>query len=256
MAVVVAALGAAACSGDGDASREATVATSVAPTSESASGPARTTDPTSDSTLTSTVVVSSLAEPTATIATVPEQGLPGIDSSDPFCRAWSEFAGSFQALTFASVVGSDPFAAARLEVVAAAVVVAAVQSLDEEFPDSIADEREPFVADVVGPFGRRAARATQELRAAGLTPDDVATLGDAWLVALVETGVDDPDIVVAVPDDLTAAVDEATTAFAANVPSIAADPSLVTDAETAATFDYLAQRCPDQGTLGGIDAID
>jgi hypothetical protein len=58
-----------------------------------------------------------------------------------------------------------------------------------------------------------------------------------------------------VPVELDAAVVAATTAFAADVPPIAGDPSLITRAEAPATLDYLAERCPDQGVLAGNDAI-
>jgi len=60
----------------------------------------------------------SVVPSTVEIEPVPDVGVPGIDSADPFCRAWSEFAGSFQALAFASIADTDPVAAARLEVVA------------------------------------------------------------------------------------------------------------------------------------------
>ena len=42
---------------------------------------------------------------TPAIEPVPETGVPGIDSGDVFCRAWSEFAGSFQALGLVSAIG-------------------------------------------------------------------------------------------------------------------------------------------------------
>jgi len=190
------------------------------------------------------------------IPTVPERGVPGIDSDDLFCRAWSEFAGSFQVLTFASVAESDPVAAARLELVASATVTSAAQTLADEFPESVASEREVFLDDVIGPFARRAARASDELRAAGLAAGDIEQLGDVWLAALVDAGVDDPEIVVVAPDGLTDAVDAATEVFAANVPVIAADPGLVTEAQAPATLGYLADNCPDQGILAGNDAID
>ena len=191
-----------------------------------------------------------------TIATVPEEAVPGIDSEDPFCRAWSEFAGSFQALTFASIDGADPLVGARLEVIAAGAVVAAARSLDETFPDEIADEREVFVDDVIGPFARRAARAADELRSVDVGDDDIELLGDAWLAALVAADATDPVITVAVPADLDAAVVAATAAFVADVPPIADDPSLITRAEAPGTLGYLAEQCPDQGILAGNDAID
>jgi len=59
-----------------------------------------------------------------------------------------------------------------------------------------------------------------------------------------------------VPDGLTEAVDAATEVFAANVPVIAADPSLITQAEAPAMLGHLADNCPDQGILAGNDAID
>ncbi len=236
----------AGCSADDDAG-----ISSVSVVSEPA-------DPTTSMTAstTSTTEVIETTDSTQTLATVPEQGVPGIDSEDPFCRAWSEFAGSFQVLTFASVTGSDPFAAARREVIAAAAVIAATQTLRSEFPVPIADEREVFVDDVIGPFARRAARAVGELRATGLSEADIDLLGQAWLVALAATGVDDPEVIAVVPADLEAAVGTATTTFAANLPPIASDPSLITTAEAPATFAHLADNCPDQGILGGNDAID
>ena len=192
---------------------------------------------------------------TETIATVPDQRVPGLDSTDDFCRGWSEFAGSFQALAFASATGADGVAAARLEVVASGAVSAAVQLIADEFPESIASEREVFVDDVIGPFARRAGRASDELRAAGLSSDQIDRLADAWLSALADADADEPAIVVAVPDELARAVDAATTVFSTDVPPIVADPSLVTDAAAPATLGYLAENCPDQGILGGNDAV-
>jgi hypothetical protein len=108
---------------------------------------------------------------------------------------------------------------------------------------------------VIGPFARRAGRANVELRAAGLSPTEIATLGEVWLEALVDANGDAVGVVV-VPAGTSAQVDQATGVFANNVPPIAADPSLVTEAEAPATFDHLAENCPDQGILGGNDAID
>jgi hypothetical protein len=210
-----------------------------------------------DSTLTSAgPTIGSTVASGDTIATVPERGVPGIDSADPFCRAWSEFAGSYQALAFASAGGSDPAAAARLEVVAAGTVTSAAQALADGFPDPIASEREVFVDDVIGPFTRRASRAFDELLAAGLAPDEIGLLGDAWLVALVDADGDGTDIVATVPAELSARVDAAVAVFSADVPTIVDDPSLITEAQAPATLGYLADNCPDQGILAGNDAID
>ena len=183
--------------------------------------------------------------------------MPGIDSEDAFCRGWGEFAGSFQALALVSSLGADPVRAARLEVVASAAVLAAARSLDEAFPDDdVADERPVFVDGVIGPFTRRAARASDALTSAGLSGGELGRLGDLWLTALGDAGVDDPEIAVEVPRGLADDVDAAVGVFVATVPAISEDPSLITVAATPATFAYLAERCPDQGILGGNDAID
>jgi hypothetical protein len=187
---------------------------------------------------------------------VPDQGVPGLDSDDPICRGWGEFAGSFQALALISGMGTDPTAAARLEVVASPAVVSAAQTLADGFPDSIAFERDLFVDGVIGPYARRSVRAADELLAAGLSAAELDQLAAAWLSALAATGVDDLAIVVAVPAELDDAVDAATSVFVAGLPAIAADPSLVSTVEAPATLAYIADNCPDQGILGGNDAID
>ena len=249
-AVVLIGIAGVACTDDGTAPDGVGGATTT---------PTARTEPITTESVTTSVIPG--ADPTAAPSTVaiepvPDVGVPGIDSADPFCRAWSEFAGSFQALAFAPIADSGPVAAARLEVVASSAVTSSAQTLADEFPESVASEREIFLDDVIGPFARRAARASDELRAAGLAAGDIEQLGDVWLAALADAGVDDPEIVVAVPDGLTDAVDAATEVFAANVPVIAADPSLVTGARAPATLGYLADNCPDQGILAGNDAID
>ena len=248
----------AGCSSDDGSTGDASAPAAPAASSGVATTP--TTATTATATATTTTPATATATANETIATVPEQAVPGIDSEDPFCRSWSEFAGSFQALTFASTDGADPLVGARLEVVAAGAVVAAAQSLDDAFPDEIADEREVFVDDVIGPFVRRAARAVAELRSVGVGEDDIELLGDAWLAALATADATDPVIVVDVPAELDAAVDAAvdvaSAAFAVDLPPIADDPSLITRAEAPGTLGYLAEQCPDQGVLAGNDAID
>jgi hypothetical protein len=179
--------------------------------------------------------------------------VPGIDSADAFCRSWSEFAGSFQALALASAVDPDPVAGARLEVVASPAVDRAAGALSEAFPGEIANERPVFLDGVVGPFANRSSLAGEELLTAGLTIDDRDELVLLWLEALV---AEQPVVAVTVPDELDKIVDAAAAAFARRVPPIAEDPSLVTDASAPATFAYIADNCPDQGILGGTDAID
>ncbi len=193
---------------------------------------------------------------TTTIGTVPDEGVPGIDSVDAFCRSWSEFAGSFQALAVATSFGSDPAAVSRLEVAAAPLLIGAGQGLADNLPPEVESER-TTLSDLVGPMLRRADRARVELVAAGLGDEAIAALGEAWRSALSDAGLDEPDIPLVVPDGVDAAgFDAASAAFAAALPPINQDPSLITNASVPLIEQYLRENCPDQGTLGGNDIID
>jgi len=188
-------------------------------------------------------------------ATVPDEPVPGLDSDDPFCRAWSEFAGSFQALALASGVGADPENAIRLEVAASGAVLRAVADLDASMPAETADERDTFIDALLGPFTGRARVANESLLAAGLTEAQVVELGDLWLVTLSAARSQDPDLVFVVPPDVQAAFDDAVASFSARVAPINEDPSLVTDTDVPQTLAYIAGACPDQGILAGNDTI-
>lgn len=270
-AAAVVAVGAAGCSnGDGDIasptaetfetveateplfSRSGDTSGSVATPVDTARPPS--TGP-SDVATASESTATTAAVPSSVSATVPDTGVPGIDSPDAFCRAWSEFAGSFQALAGAWSLG-DPSAAARLEVAASAALVAAVTSLDENLPPELESER-AAVAALVEPLARRAAAADDALDAAGLSSSAIVALGEAWLEALSAAGVDDPTISIVVPSEVDeTALAEAVAAFAAARPSITEDPSMITDVRVPQTEQYLIVNCPDQGTLGGNDVIE
>ncbi len=253
MGVAVLAVAGVACSdGDDDAASATTVVDGTVDTTAVTTSTAvdETVPPTTDTEPAATTV-----PPTTLPPTVPEDGVPGIDSDDAFCRAWSEFAGSFQALSLTASFG-DPGTAVRLEVAASGAVTAAVATLADELPAEIEDERDEFLDGLIGPFARRAARAVAELEAAGATPAQIEALGDTWLDALVEAGTDDPAITLVVADDLAGPLDAAVAVVAANVPPIPADPSLITDAEPSATLAYVADNCPDQGILAGNDIVD
>lgn len=214
------------------------------PAGETAATTDRATDPVS-------------TDPPPSVATVPDTGVPGLDSADAFCRSWSEFAGSFQALALATSLGTDPAAAARLEVAAAPAILAAIKGLDANLPEQIEAEREALVSELAGPMSRRAARARDELLDAGLAQPAIVTLGEAWLGALAAAGLEDPDIDLDVPAAVDpAAFDAAVDEFVAALPPIDQDPSLITDASIPLTERYLVDNCPDQGTLGGNDIID
>lgn len=194
------------------------------------------------------------SDPPATPATVPDTGVPGIDSDDAFCRSWSEFAGSFQALAGAWAIG-DQTEAARSEVSASDVILTATAALDEYLPPELEPER-AAVAALVEPLSRRSEAAREELSTAGIDEQGSESLGGAWLDALVAFGVDDPTIAIVVPADVDAAAFAgAAAAFAAARPGITDDPSLITDVQIPLTEQYLVANCPDQGTLGGNDDV-
>lgn len=201
-----------------------------------------------------TVAASNVTDGTAmvdTIATVPG-GVPGLDSDDGFCRAWSEFAGTFQALALASDLAADPSTAFRSELAAAGAVTEAWQTMDSEFPEGIgASDRTAFLDGLIGPFRARATAAEQALLGAGLSPQQVDQLGALWLATLTTVGLGDPDIDVAVPDGMQTAFDSALAAWGADTSPIIEDDRLATTADAAVTQAYIVANCPDQGILAG-----
>ena len=191
------------------------------------------------------------AQPSApAIPVVPETGVPGLDSDDAFCRAWSEFAGSFQAVGLVSAVG-DPANALQVEVFAAPAVVDAVLALDANLPAELEDERVALIADFAGPVFARASVAEGQLDA-----DDRDDIGAAWITQLAELGVDDPFLEVVLPASVEPSLFAgAVEVFGTQFPSIVEDPSLITDVQIPLTNAYLSANCPDQGILGGNDVI-
>ena len=141
-AVVVAALVVAGCSsGDDDESADTEPAMGHASTITATSSPdtsALTTDPTADPTTDPMSPESTVTteETTPPIATVPDGGVPGIDSDDPFCRAWSEFAGSFQALSLTASFGATPPPPSGSRWSLPALVSAATKRLGSSLPTS------------------------------------------------------------------------------------------------------------------------
>jgi len=193
---------------------------------------------------------------TTVLPTVPETGVPGIDSADLFCRSWSEFAGTFQALALASAFASDGLAAPRAELVASGTIIAAVAGLGEHLPAELESERTNLIVDFVGPMERRALRNYSGLEAADLSTEQIDELAELWLAALAAAGVDEPDIQLDIPEDVALRVDGVANALRSSVPLIHEDPSLVTNASTPLTDRYIVENCPDQGTLGGNDVIE
>lgn len=188
--------------------------------------------------------------------TLPEIGVPGLDAEEVVCRAWSRFAGSFQVAAVAASFGDDPFGSAVLEVAASPVVTAAAAEMVEVWPEELADEAEAVADRYLGPFARRSGRALDRLIDAGADDAQLQRLSEAWLDALARRDPAEvlPDLIL--DDDLADLVEAAAVDFAAAVPPIPLDPSLITDVEIPLTQEFLFESCPDRGTLAGGEVVD
>ncbi len=241
-----------ACAGDGD---EGGPATTGAPAEGSAAGEGDVfteVDPGDSPDATAPNTVEPVVE---SIPPVAETGVPGIDSDDAFCRAWSEYAGSVQALSLAWAV-QPAAAAATLEIAASDAVAAAVAAMAAELPPEIESNRAALTVDVPGPFLRRAERARAAMVDAGGTDDEIAQLGDAWIAAITASGLDAEDVEVVPPAGVAPKLAAAAEAFVASVPSILEDPTLdTTEFDISPSLDYIFDNCPDRGTLAGNDDI-
>ena len=133
------------------------------------------------------------------IEPVPDTGVPGIDSDDAFCRSWSEFAGSYQALTFSwALVGGQP--SARLEVMANGALRAAVAQLADALPDELSSERQALTIDLTTPILRRAERSRELLLVEGVDEATIDALSSLWLAALADAGPESDDLTVPIDD--------------------------------------------------------
>jgi hypothetical protein len=253
LAVIVAGhLVTAGCTGGGDAGSPGTVASSAR-----AATPAVASDATDAGAVApiDTVTPGGTATPGATASprpTVPEVGVPGLDSTDTVCRSWSRFGGSFQVVAVAaSFGGGGPLAATELEVAAAPTVTSAYDALLAAWPDELAGERAVVADDYLGPFAGRARHAVDALVSAGATPSDLEVIAAAWEAALAERDPSSAEFELALDEPLGAMVAAAAARFAGEVAPVPEDPELVVTAETPATDAYLEANCPDQGTLSG-----
>jgi hypothetical protein len=243
----LAGLGVAGCSGDDGSDSSASSSPTVpAIGSPGATAGSETDDPTRSSD-------EPPASPATATPTVPEVGVPGLDSDEVVCRAWSEFAGSFQVVAVAASFGEG---AAALEVVAASTVVRAYDELLAAWPAELDAERDVVADDYLGPFASRAAVARRALVDAGASESTFERIESAWLAALAERDPASPDLAVDLDEATWALVDQAARAVEAGLPTIPDDPSLVTDAEVPLTEEYVADTCPDQGTLAGQELTD
>jgi hypothetical protein len=198
------------------------------------------------------VVSDSVLDP---IEPVPDTGVPGIDSTDAFCRAWSEFAGSYQALTFGWAF-RDPAVAATHEVVANDVLISAVDDLAASLPAELEAERSALTSELPAPLLRRADRARTLLVDAGVDAAGIETLGAAWLAAVTANGTESDTLEVEIPVEFVDQVEQASQGLLGELPPITEDPSLIVDVRFPQTEQYLFVNCPDRGTLAGNDRVD
>lgn len=273
--VASALLGATACSGEDDTAavddgptttgvvEEAAAIEPTGPTEPSESEPSTTigSEPSTSSTTgsedaTDTAVTTEPPFTTFAVVEVPETGVPGLDSDDSFCAAWSRFGGSWQVIQVAANFAPDPSIVPTMEVTAAPIVAAAYDAMLSAWPDELAEERDVVADGFFGPLDRRAESALAALAGAGASEADARAIGDAWETALAARQADQPVVDVELSDELRALVDEAASEFAAQRVDFVDDPSMRIAVETPLTDEFLATACPDQGALAGGEVDD
>ena len=197
-------------------------------------------------------------ESTVPIVAPEPTGVPGLDAPDPFCATWATYVGTLQALGTAAAFGGIPPAAfVAIEMAASPRLIEVAAAIDASWPSELAAEQTVVIEQKIGPFARRAQRAVDALRAAGVSAEQLTTLSAAWQAALRGRDPGSPVIALEpVADDLQAKVDAAGRAFDAAATPYADDPSLVVDTvATPLTSAYLAAHCPDLAASGVGDAV-
>jgi len=160
--IVAVVLLAGACSDGGDESAPGTVAPGT--TTRFLAGVTTVPEPVS----TAGAGMSTTSNPTAPPTPSPaDTGVPGLDSEDAFCAAWSRFGGSWQVVLAATAFG-DPDEAARLEVIASTVAGDAYGAIFAAWPDELAGEQATVADAYFGAFQRRSADAFAS-RCSGVT---------------------------------------------------------------------------------------
>ncbi len=223
----------------------------MAPTSTEATGAQETLEPidTPAPPQTSDIVVT---QAPISVADLPEVGVPGLDSTDAFCAAWSRFAGSFQVVAVTAAFGSGPpEQLAALEIAASPVVTDAYDSLLANWPDELSSEADVVADQFLGPFARRIQVALDALKSVEADPEFADEIADAWLAGLARRDPSTPEFAVDLAPEAWAIIDTAAVDYGAQLVPFSSDPSLVTNVQTPLTDAYLARSCPDQGTLSG-----
>lgn len=267
VAVLLTVIALAACSGDGRSAgpdapaggEPASTSTSMSPVDPAVQSESTGTvaggssEPAPSSPVTAESSGDPGALPTFTVVEVPETGVPGLDSDDSFCAAWSRFGGSWQVIQVAANFAPDPTVVPTMEVVAAPVIDAASEAMFAAWPGELDDERDAVADGFFGPLDRRADVALSALADAGATAADLVAIGAAWEAALATRQADDPVVTPELPDELWAIVDVAAADFDGRLVGFVDDPSMRIVVETPATDAHLATACPDQGALIGTE---
>jgi hypothetical protein len=170
------------------------------------------------------------------------------------CRDYARVVGTQSVLTIAGAFGGlDAEALARLELIAAPLVVEASDALDGEWPAELAGEQEAVATGVIGPIRNRAAVAVAALTDAGVT--DTAALADAWQGVLDSYDPARPAVTITgLPAALDAQVLAAAATYSASVTRYDLDGSVLRSAPTPRTTDYLFAECPELSYLIAGDA--
>ena len=183
--------------------------------------------------------------------------MPGLDSDDAFCAAWSRFGGSWQVLLVGSTFLGDPERVATWEIASAQIIDGAYAELIENFPIELASEAELVADAYFGVLHRRAAAAGASLSDAGANTEAVQRLGQAWLEALAERDPLDADLAFEVPDDLRELVDRGRRRLPFATGRVPSRPEHGRSRPTRRSpTRYLETACPDQGTLAGQEVDD
>lgn len=182
----------------------------------------------------------------------PDIGVPGLDSDDVFCAAWSRWAGSYQAVLVSNAFGvGSPHDLAVVEVLAAPVATQAYDDVFGAWPVALVAEQDIVAESYLGPITRRLLIAYEALVEAGADQAAFDSIAVAWVTALSERDPASADMQIDLADEFWPIVDAAADVFADRVPLFASDTSLIIDVDTPLTDEFLESACPDRGSLTG-----
>lgn len=184
--------------------------------------------------------------------------IPGLDSEDRFCRAWSRFTGTFQVLSVPAAFGLiDDAELLRRELVSAGITVQSGDELIDAVAELVESELSVVAESLVGPYAARATDALDALAGAGASRDDLEALDAAWLGALESYDWAELELELTLGDDRADLVERAAQRFGAQRPGWFEDTALdVEEFSIPLTIDYATANCPDEGVLAGVDAVD